>query len=406
MKILIHSQFCTPEPVFKSVPFARELRRRGHDARILTGFPNYPGGKIYPGHSIRWRLREEIDGVPILRVPLYPSHGESIGRRAANYATFAAASAVPLLAGWRPDVVYVYNLVTLGFMASINSALRGIPYVIDVQDLWPDSVFQSGMGRSWMRAIIGALCRRGYGKAARVVALSPGMVETLASRGVARERLRCIYNWCDESGLPAEGSVDAAPLPGGFAGRFNVLYAGNMGTVQALDAVVDAAGWVARTNPEIQFVFMGKGVMRPALEERARRVAPGNTLFLESRPLAEANAIMARADAVLIHLQPKPLFEFTIPSKTQAYLAAGRPVLAAVGRDATALVERAGAGFGCEPGNPAAIAGAAARLAALDPAERDEMGRRGREFYFRELALRVGVDHWERVFEETAANHA
>ena len=98
--------------------------------------------------------------------------------------------------------------------------------------------------------------------------------------------------------------------------------------------------------------------------------------------------------------------EFTIPSKTQAYLAAGRPVLAAVGRDATALVERAGAGVGCEPGNPAAIAAAAARLAGLGAEERHAMGRRGKEFYFRELSLRVGVGHWEKVFAETAANHA
>jgi len=404
LKILLYTQFCTPEPIFKSVPFARELRRRGHDVRILTGFPNYPGGNVYPGYRVRWRQREEIDGVPILRVPLYPSHGESIALRGANYASFAAASALPLLAGWRPDVVYVYNLVTLGFLASLNASLRDVPYVMDVQDLWPDSVFQSGMGRPWMRAVIERICRRAYGRAARVVGLSPGMVETLASRGVERSRLRCIYNWCDEQGLPTQ-SGPAGPRPPGFEGRFNVLYAGNMGTVQALDAVVEAAGRVARTRPEVQFVFMGKGVMRHSLEEQARRIAPANTLFLEARPLADANAVMSHADALLIHLQSKPLFEFTIPSKTQAYLAAGRPVLAAVGRDASRLVELAGAGLGCEPGNPDAIAAAAVRLASLDVAEREAMGRRGTEFYHRELALGVGVTHWEEVFAE-AVGHA
>jgi colanic acid biosynthesis glycosyl transferase WcaI len=404
MKILLYSQFCTPEPVFKSVPFARELKRRGHDVRILTGFPNYPGGHLYPGYPLRWRQRETIDGIPILRVPLYPSHNPSVLHRGLNYASFMAASALPLLAGWRPDVVYVYNLVTLGFLTSLNSTFRGVPYILDIQDLWPDSVFQSGMGRPWMRALIDRLCRRAYSHAARVVALSPGMVETLASRGVPRARLQCIYNWCDEQGLAlGDQPAPAGAPPPGFEGRFNVVYAGNLGLVQALDAVVEAAALAAQTNPAIQFVFMGKGVAQEALQAQASRVAPQNTLFLANRPLAEASAVMAHADALLIHLQPKPLFEFTIPSKTQAYLATGRPVLAAVGHDASQLVERARAGFGCTPGNPAAIADAALRLAALPPAERTDMGRRGREFYRRELSLQVGVNHWERVFAEAVA---
>src|SRR5262245_37377637 len=118
MRILFYTQFCTPEPVFKSVPFARELIRRGHEVRILTGFPNYPGGKVYPGYRLGPLKRETLDGVPITRVPLFPSHSPSALARMANYVSFTLSSAFPLLGGWKPNVIYVYNLVTLGGVAS------------------------------------------------------------------------------------------------------------------------------------------------------------------------------------------------------------------------------------------------------------------------------------------------
>ena len=95
MKILLFTQFCTPEPIFKSLPFAAELRRRGHEVRILTGYPNYPGGKVYPGYRLGLWLREEMEGIPLLRVPLFPSHGASTVGRLANYCSFTAAAVLP-----------------------------------------------------------------------------------------------------------------------------------------------------------------------------------------------------------------------------------------------------------------------------------------------------------------------
>lgn len=403
MKILLYTQFCTPEPIFKSIPFAAELQRRGHEVRILTGFPNYPGGRVYPGYRVRPLQREVIEGVQVLRVPLIPSHGDSIIGRAINYASFAATSALPLLGGWRPDVIYIYNLVTLGCLAAINHFIRRIPYVIDVQDLWPDSVFLSGMGRPWMRASLEAFCRFGYRGAARVVTLSPGMADALQDRGVDPSRLRTIYNWCDEQALCGPSSGTAAPPPG-FAGRFNILYAGNMGTVQALDQIIDAAALVARRAPQVQFVFMGKGVLSDALQIRARTVAPSNTLFLPARPMQEASLVMGQADVLLLHLRPSRLFEFTIPSKTQAYMALGRPILAAIGRDAGHLVEQARAGIGCRPGDPESIADAAVQMSHMDTDTLARMGRDGRAYYRSELSLSSGVTRWEAVFSEVVTS--
>jgi glycosyltransferase involved in cell wall biosynthesis len=402
VKILVYTQFCTPEPIFKSIPFAAELRRRGHDVRILTGFPNYPGGEFYPGYRLAAWQRDVIEGVPILRVPLIPSHNESFVGRALNYWSFASTSAFALWAGWRPDVVYVYNLVTLGLVAAAMRAARGIPFVIDVQDLWPDSVLQSGMTRPWIKGPLSYISNACYQRADMLVTLAPGMARELSARGVPTERLRTIYNWCDEHALFGGDAIATEP-PIGFKGRFNILFAGNMGPAQGLESVVDAASLIATRQPAVQFVFMGGGILANALAEQARIRAPNNTLFIPNRPMREASRMMQHADALLIHLQPKPLFEFTIPSKTQAYLAMGRPVLAAIGNDAAELVESAKAGVRCRPGDPESIAAAAERLSRLNPDVLVAMGASGKRFYENRLSLSAGVSKWEELFTQVIA---
>jgi colanic acid biosynthesis glycosyl transferase WcaI len=396
MRILLLSQFCTPEPIFKSVPFAAELRRRGHEVRILTGFPNYPGGKVYSGYRMRLWQREELDGVPILRVPLFPSHGRSIVGRLLNYVSFAAVSLLPLLLGWKPDVVYVYNLVTLGVSARLNRLLRGVPYIMDVQDLWPDSVLQSGMGLFWMSAPLKWLCQQAYQGAIRVVTLSPGMANEQIRRGVHPDKTQCIYNWCDERAIASPDGIQTVP---GFEGRFNILYAGNLGTAQGLEAVVDAAALVAKSNPRIQFVFMGQGVCSDRLRKQAQEIAPNNTLFLDARPQSEAAGIMKQADVLLLHLAPKPLFEITIPSKCQTYLALGVPVLAAVGGDAAELIDRSGGGWGCKPGHPSELAKIALKFSSMDEETLQAMGEAGRSFYRNELSFYSAVTQWLDCFQ-------
>src|SRR6059036_1619905 len=108
-RILLLSQWFEPEPTFKGLVFARELVKRGYDVEVVTAFPNYPGGKLYPGYRMSWRKRERIDGVEITRLPLYPSHDESAVRRVANYTSFAFAAALYcLFQAKRADIVYVY----------------------------------------------------------------------------------------------------------------------------------------------------------------------------------------------------------------------------------------------------------------------------------------------------------
>jgi colanic acid biosynthesis glycosyl transferase WcaI len=400
MRILLFTQFCTPEPIFKSVPFARELARRGHEVRILTGFPNYPGGKIYSGYKISAFYREIIDGIPVLRTPLYPSHSGSTLGRISNYFSFSASAFFPLVLGWKPDLIYIYNLVTLGAVALVNKAFRNVPFVLDLQDLWPDSILHSGIGSRWMRTPVSHLCSLVYKGASALVAQSPGFRATLIKRGVPSEKIHVIYNWCDEShlGLPCEDNLTREAL--GFEGWFNILYAGNIGLVQGLESVIESAKLLALTGEKIRFVFMGAGVALKDLQAHAVRTAPHNVLFLPPCSVQRAFAIQRMSDALLIHLQKSPLFEVTIPSKTQSYLASGKPVLAAVQGDAGRLIEQARAGLVAEPQNAESIAQAAIKLARMSKHELDLMGESGRTFYQREISLQTGVGRFETVFEE------
>lgn len=400
MRILMLTQWFDPEPTFKGLPFARELVRRGHEVQVLTGFPNYPGGKLYDGYKIRLLQREDLDGISVLRVPLYPSHDGSALKRIANYLSFAVASAFLGTLLVKPaDVMYVYHPpATVGFAAAFIGFFRRIPFVYDIQDLWPDTLRATGMlnNRTALKMIdIG--CRFVYRQAARVVVLSPGFKKALSERGVPEEKIEIIYNWCDEVQLAPDRN-DLMAGETGMAGRFNLVFAGTMGKAQALDAVIDAAKLVARREPAIQFVFIGGGIEVDRLKGRVDSEGIDNCVFLPRRPVAEIGPILGLADVLLVHLRDDPLFRITIPSKTQAYMAARRPILMAVRGDAADLVQRAVAGICCAPEAPEEIAEAVLAFQAMSQGDRERLGTNGLTFYERELSLRAGVDRFEELF--------
>ena len=402
MRVWMVTQWFDPEPTFKGQLFAQELQRRGHEVEVITGFPNYPGGRVYDGYRIRPYQREVVDGIVVHRVPLYPSHDSSALKRVLNYASFASTAALKMLTGRRPDVVYIYHPPgTVALPAAVARLVRGVPFVYDVQDLWPDTLAATGMlpqGR--LLDVVGRVMDATYALAQHVVVLSPGFRERLLGRGLRADKVSVIENWCDEAQieLPERGGARAAL---GLGDDFTVVFAGTMGPAQGLDTVLDAAALLA-DDPGVRFVLIGTGIDVDRLRARAEAEGLGNVAFLPRRPIHEIGEVLAAADALLVHLRDDPLFEITIPSKTQAYLHAGRPVLMGVRGDAADIVTRAGAGLVFTPEDPAALADAVRRMRDLPVEEREEMGRRGARHYDAELSLRVGVDRFVDVLETAA----
>jgi len=410
MRILFVTHFFDPEPgAIRGLPLARWLQQRGHQVEVLTGFPNYPQGKLYPGYRLRWRQREIMDGVPVLRVPLYPSHDASALRRALNYSSFAiSAGTLGAALSGRADVAYVYHPpATVGLPALVLKALRGLPFVYHIADMWPESVIESGMlgnGRvnELAERALSRWCHFVYQQAAAITVLSPGFKRLLVARGVPAEKVDVIYNWTDEEvfhPLPRDAALEGQL---GLEGCFNVVYAGNLGAFQGLETVIRAA-LLLKGIPAIRFVLAGTGQKEGELRALARKLGADNVVFIGHRPYWQMPAVNSLADVLLIHLKDLPIFRSTIPSKTQVALACGKPVLMGLRGDAAEIIERAHAGMICEPESDAGMAQAAKEMYGLSRELRDAMGERGREFYRREMSLEVGGRRMEEILQQVVA---
>ena len=407
VRILFLTQWFDPEPAFKGLVFAKALENAGQQVEVLTGFPNYPDGKLYPNYGIKWSQKETLDGIKVHRVPLYPSHNSSAVLRILNYVTFAVSSCFyGIFAMPKFDVIYVYHPpLTAALSAALIGLTRRTPFVVDVNDLWPDTLAATGMIKNkYLLALVGKICQWMYRRASHIVVGTPSLRYRLIECSVPDDKITIIYNWCDEQALrlTEQGELKDRRM----VGRFNVVFAGNMGKAQALEAAILAAKRVQTVNSSIQFVFVGGGVEVDNLKRLVIRLQVKNILFVPRMPMHEIGKVLASADVLFVHLKDDPLFEMSIPSKTQAYMCVGKPILMAVKGDAADLITKSGAGFTALPENDASIAEVVLKMACLSADSMRNLGTRGAEYYFKNLALAVGSNKFLSVFKAVVKTSA
>lgn len=394
MRILYLTQWFDPEPnVIKGPAFVAGLVRAGHSVTVVTGFPNYPTGRLYPGYRLRFIQREMIEGVTVVRLPLYPSHDRSSLRRSLNYLSFCVSVLLYcLFRRERFDLAYVYHPpITVGLAAALAGLVRRLPFVLDVQDLWPDTLSATGMrGGQRLAPIVGSVCRFVYARAAAIVVQSDGIGRRLVARGVSAGRIVTVYNWARHE------YPEAVATQGG---RTTLVYAGNFGPAQALVTLMDAAALLERDRSDVEILLYGDGIEDDALRARARALGLSNLRFAGRVSQDEIAHMFARADALLLHLADDPLFEVTVPSKLQAYLAAGRPIIAGLAGEGAGLLRASGAAFVAAPGDPQALAALMRNFADLAPSERAAMGLAGRYYYQRTFAFERGLARTLAVIE-------
>lgn len=395
MRVLLLTQWFEPEPAFKGLGFAQALRDRGHEVEVLTGFPNYPGGHVYPGHKIRPIKRERLGGIVVNRVVLYPSHDSSRFGRVLNYVSFAlSASIAGLFAIRRPDVIYVYHPpATVALPALLVKFFRGSKVVYDVQDLWPDTLAATGMmSNRRVLSVISAWCRWVYGCADRIVVLSNGFRTRLIERGVEDDKIVVLRNWSPDDGpastrtsdIPEKGEVERTGL--------RVVYAGNMGRAQNLRSLLPAMEDPRVREAGVRLVFVGGGLEVELIAAEVRERGLTNVEVLPPVSKDEAAAMIRAADAALVQLRADPLFDITIPSKLQAYLRAGTPVLAGLRGDGQEIVEQAGAGYCFAPDDSASFADVLVKMAATSSDARLRMRQAARDYYANELSFERAID--------------
>ncbi|MDN4163305.1 glycosyltransferase family 4 protein [Nocardioides abyssi] len=381
------------------------LKGQGLEMDVLTGVPNYPSGRVADGYSAKRASVEDRQGVRVRRTPLFPSHNSSPMKRMANYLSWAVSSTL-----WgqgalrRSDAALVYSSpATAALPAMVSRVLWRKPYVLLLQDVWPDSIFASGFlgGRS-SRAVfklVDGFVRRTYAMADHIAVISPGMVDLLVDRGVSRNKVTVVYNWLPESEpvevVGREPIREELGLPGGTR---LFLYAGNHGRAQALEGLIDA--FTDPATAPAHLVLLGDGVSKPDL---VRRSADSSRIhFLDPVPYPEAIRIGAEADVHVVALADEPLFAVTMPSKLQSALASGSPALVVAPGDSADIVTKHGAGFAARPGDAASIASAVNEFNALDHTSLSAMGARGREAYERLMARDIGAGRLAELLRRAA----
>ncbi len=407
MRIAILSQWFEPEPASIPTQLATWLAERGHMVKVLTGFPNYPSGEVYEGYRVKALQRERSGTIEIVRVPLVPSHSTSAAGRAANFSSFAASAATIGVAALGPfDVAYVYHPpATIGIPAVALKKARGVPFLLHVQDLWPESVLDSGMLASprvvsVASAVLGRSCRALYRAAGAIVAISPGFREALIERGAPADRVSVVYNWADERLAPQPRDPELARQLG-IDGQFVLMYAGNLGPFQGLDTAIRAAHAVSDLEG-FRLVIVGTGIAEAALRRLASDLGTNNVTFLGYRPKSEMPSIASLADVHLVSLRDSTALSRTVPGKVQALLAAGQPLVLAARGDAADLVNRSGAGWVCDPDSPAGLATAIRRLSRMPPEARYRAGAAGQRFYDENLSLEAGASTIEELLRAVA----
>lgn len=391
------SQWFLPEPAGQALRAARLLEASGYDTEVVTGIPNYPSGVVPEGYRATQVRSERVAGFTVHRTPLYPSHDGRALRRILNYVSWALSSTV--FAAWRlrrAAVVLVYSSpATAALPAIVARRLFRTPYVLLIQDVWPDSVFSSGFlngrGARVVRRLIEIFVNWAYREASQILVISPGMVELLASRGVARDKLSLLYNAVDTAQMTGAPSDISRPSLGISDDAFVLMYAGNHGAAQSLDVLVDAVGRHENSDKEVHLVMVGDGLVKNRLEGQAAAVAPGRVHLLGSQPREAMASLMEFADVQVVSLANEPLFEVTMPSKVQGMMAMGQPVLAVAAGDVSDVVTRAECGLAARPGDVDDVADAIHRLMRLSAEELTKLGAAGRNYYEANMTDAVGV---------------
>jgi lipopolysaccharide/colanic/teichoic acid biosynthesis glycosyltransferase/glycosyltransferase involved in cell wall biosynthesis len=400
MRVLFVTQYFPPETgaaPARARHLVRALVRAGHEVRVVTGLPSHPAGVIPPQWRDKAGTRETFEGAALERVWLYATPNKTALRRLWNHLSFALSGLPVLLSGRPPDVVIATTPPLFhGLSAMIAARLRGAVFVNDCRDDWPHAAIALGEMRPGLVAnVLDGIARAFQSRAARILVVTPGMQRQLASRGFEARRLVFLPNGADtELFRPRAGARPAAagPLHANAAGgrapaeHFQVLYAGTHGLVHGMEAIMDAA--VLLRGEGVRFRFVGDGVAKAALQQRAQAEGLTNCVFEPSVAPEQLVALLHEADACIATTRGSSFAGETIPVKIFDYLAAGCPVVAAVCGDAASVVERSGGGLVVQPESGSAIAEGVRRLKS-DAALRARLAESGPQFVEREHSRRA-----------------
>lgn len=404
MRLLMIAQYFWPETFGPGV-WKREMSewlvQHGHRVTMITAFPNYPQGVIFPDYRGRFFQIEDFHGVSVIRTWMYAvPRVQSILKRMLSYGSFSVSLLLGGLVAFRPDVViYLSSPLPGALTAWLVSRWHNVPFVVSVQDIEPERSVELGLLKN--RAVIRVfewMERFVYRHSDRVCVISEGMRQRLIAKGVPPAKLRITYNWADENAIRPRARNDSVREELGLEGKFVVVYSGNMGYTMADLETVSAAARVLRNDPDIHFLLVGEGVRREALEHQTRDLP--QVLFLDFQPLERLPLVLAAGDVCLVLISREGTY-VSVPSKTYSVMAAGRPILAVCEtvNDTARVVHEAQCGAVVPPGDVDTMV-ATIQAYKNDPQRSPREGQRARAFFEEHFTLEAGVQRYAEVLRE------
>ncbi len=353
----------------------QEWIKRGYKVTVLTGIPNYPGGKFYDGYNSRKKRKENWNGIDIIRIPIF-SRGNSSLRLMLNYFSFVFSGFFwSVFNKINADIAYIYEVspMTQALPGVWYAKKNKIPCMIYITDLWPDNVeYIAGIKNKFVLSNIEKMCQYIYKNSDMILTSSRSFIDILLDRKVSSKKLKFWPQYAEDFYKPESKTHNEIPDDE----KFNILFAGNVGFSQGLDILPDVANILRQKNIDVRFNILGDGRFK---EKLILLVKKSNTQdmfnFIDKKPPKKVSFYIANSDAVLISLIKNKAFEATIPAKLQSYLACGKPVLVSADGEIQTIVKQAKAGLCSDSGDVLGLANIIEKLIGLSQKDREEMGR-------------------------------
>lgn len=394
MKVMLVSQYFYPEQ-FKCNDVAFDLVKRGYEVTVATGIPNYPDGKFFNGYGIFKRRKEKINGVNVIRIPLVPrgkGRGFEIAINGFSWALIASVWAFFHALRNKYDYVLVHESspVTQAFPATVIKKMQRIPFYFWVLDLWPESLTSAGgVTNKYVLGFFTSMVRFLYKQSDKILISSKGFKHSICAKGNFADKMIYFPNWAEDVIDTDLASYEIPQLPDGF----KVMFAGNIGEAQDFEHIL-AAAHKLKDNKEIKWIILGSGRKKEWVINYIKENGLQDTVHLMgSYPVDAMPAFFSKADVMLVSLKDELIFNLTVPAKLQAYMAAGKPVVAMLNGDAAQLVDEAKCGLASSAGNSDGLVHNILQLKDMNKDELVSLGMNGREFYKKYFDKTRCIDH-------------
>ena len=408
MRILFLSHYFPPEvnaPASRTYEHCRQWVADGHEVTVVTCVPNHPAGQVFPGYTNRLYQTEIKDGIRVVRLLTYVTPNEGFLKRSANYVLYMlmATAAAPFLPA--TDVVVSTSPQFFNGLAGyFVHILKRVPWVLEIRDLWPESILAVGAIKN--RLLIRTLEwmeRFAYRNADHIVSVTDSFVDHIVARGGDPRKIAVIKNGVDFSVFHEVPQDSALVSQYSLEGKFVAAYVGTHGMAHGLDVILEAAK-LLRDRPDIVFLMVGDGAEKSRLAEHCRVMGLGNVIMLGQQSKGTMPAIWSIADVGLVLLRRRPVFKTVIPSKMFEIMAMKKPIILGVEGEAQRIVEAAACGVCIEPESAQQLADNLVSLAANDE-EVARLGENGsryvREHFDREVLARRFITLLKSVGGET-----